>query len=193
MGADLLLIVAGDDLVPHGGLRAFWIQAKRNAAVQAEPHKMNYSHSNTNTVGQRQHSALQAEHDPAQGSFSPYWLYSPDLPYIPAASLSQFTLAGPTAAPTNCTVDLGLYGRRLQELMGSLLVNQAHGAFTPDALVAFLLIAAKAGVLPLQLVTLAGARHLDALAKLEYVVDEYSRRVTNGTNPRNNLKAPRPD
>lgn len=84
VGADILLIVAGQQVAGSGFARAFWIQAKK-AEADANQFILHYDQKNTRGL---QVDALTKVHRPNRGSFGLYIQYS-RLPYVPAVSVSN--------------------------------------------------------------------------------------------------------
>jgi hypothetical protein len=156
VGADLLLIVSGDELVPGGGARIFWIQAKRGD--RQNPYELNY-YREPNADGVVQFEALSKVHNPKRGSFSLYWLYAEELSFIPVTSISALKPVDPHLA-ADCVADLGVVGLRLQELLTSetLQTSMSSGRFqTADELVDFLVEAANNAIVPLEVLSVHGS------------------------------------
>lgn len=113
VGADVLLIVAGDNLTPDGGARLFWIQAKK--ARSGGPYMLDCSHKNTSDS---QIDALKKVDIPALGSFAIYCQYSSALTFIPSFALTSHK---PSA---DLKVDLAEHGVRIAELVTAFSAYQ---------------------------------------------------------------------
>jgi hypothetical protein len=120
VGADLLLIIAGNQLVSNGGARMFWLQAKRQLG---DPYILDCSYANKNGP---QLDALKKVDVPEKGSFGMYMQYAKDIPFIPALALCQHM---PLSDYKN--VDLSLYGARLAEIITlfSAVTEKSIGSF----------------------------------------------------------------
>ncbi|MBP1312800.1 hypothetical protein [Herbaspirillum sp. 1130] len=152
VGADILLVVAGDNLIQGGGARIFWIQAKK-APDGASPYTIDCSYENT---AELQLNRLRRVHQPNLGSFGAYINYTPKLSFIPSFSLTTYNPIG------DLKVNLGEKGARLPELVmahSALKASSRTGSFSDaGAIVRFLQSVAENR--PLYLV--AATKHLDA-------------------------------
>jgi len=137
VGADVLLVVAGDNLVPSGGARLFWIQAKK-ARSSTAPYVLDCSYKNTKDS---QINALRKVNVPERGSFAVYCQYSNALPFIPS-----FTLAVHTPAD-DLKVDLAEHGVRISELISAYAGyrDKAVGVFADATAVTAFISSVAAG------------------------------------------------
>lgn len=120
VGADILLIIAGQQLVPNGLARVFWIQAKK-PSIEKSPFTLRYDQGNKKGL---QVDALSNVHKPARGSFGLYSQYSSALPYVPVVSVRALPREDGTLA-----TDLSTIGVRMPEF----LVMYACGLKTAGA------------------------------------------------------------
>ena len=72
VGADILLVVAGNELLPSGGIRAFWIQAK--SASGGEPYMLDFWREK-NADGMTQYEKLRKMNSPDHGAVALYMQY----------------------------------------------------------------------------------------------------------------------
>lgn len=130
VGADILLIIAGDAMFPNGFARILWIQAK-NAAPK-DPFTLDYSRRNTKGY---QVDALARVHEPANGSLGLYAQYAAGLRYIPAVFVDKLI-----PHTKNYSADLSDIGSRLSELVVACMSDhRGLGAFADtNALLAYL-------------------------------------------------------
>lgn len=170
VGADILLVIAGERLIDGGGARLIWIQAKKSDT------KFTVDCTYANTRG-LQLEALKNVNDPAKGSFSLYLKYSTPLNYLPAFALEDHT---PPADRLN--VDLGIYGVRLAELVTSIASREtaSAGSFAqPSEIIAF--IDSVAHKKPMFLVCATGADEFETVWKapnlLEHLAQHYRREL----------------
>ncbi|TXI85537.1 MAG: hypothetical protein E6Q40_07610 [Cupriavidus sp.] len=167
VGADLLVIVAGQTLIPHGWAKVFWVQAKR--AVANRPLALDYGHKNTQG---RQVEALAMMHEPSKGAFAYYIQYAGGLQYIPAVSVDQLDRGSNTR-----TADLSAIGARLAEKLVAEVANASGGAFAnPGELLQYLQVAT--GHRPTYVVAIEdGDRGLARERTMDLVVDYYRREL----------------
>jgi hypothetical protein len=128
VGADILLVIAGQSIIPNGFARIFWIQAKK---ASGGAFSLQYYRSNNNGL---QVDALAKVHQPENGSFGLYTLYSKELAYIPSVFVNKLL-------PTEKYVaDMSAIGTRMSELLVSCTSNFSDvGAFAgTDDLLAYL-------------------------------------------------------
>lgn len=123
VGADILLIVAGQGLVPNGFARLFWIQAKKARSGQS-PFTLNYAQENGDGL---QVDALSKVHEPSKGAFGLYMQYSKDLPYVPSVLVGRL----PRGKQQPLTAKLSDLGIRLPELLvgHAIVASEKFGAF----------------------------------------------------------------
>lgn len=108
VGADILLIVAGQALIPNGLARIFWLQAKKAHSANA-PYSLRFDQQNKQGL---QIDALSNVSAPARGSFGLYMQYSEELPYLPAVDVRFLSRDDRKSA-----ADLSSMGIRLPELL----------------------------------------------------------------------------
>lgn len=124
VGADLLLVVSGDGLVPGGGARLFWIQFK----LADTPLSLRLDvHAKTNARGETQFEALQRVHQPPRGSYSLYALGAIGFSFYSAMQLDGISGVDVGDAST-CKIELGIHGQRFQELLTALATRARAGA-----------------------------------------------------------------
>lgn len=122
VGADILLLIGGKSILPNGGIRAIWIQSKRN--TRASGYHLDYL-TEKNTDG-LQFEALKKVHKPAKGSVGIYVLYSEKLRFLPAIVIDKI----PQSIPKDKKpIDLSAEGSRFQELLVAILSQEKMGAF----------------------------------------------------------------
>lgn len=130
VGADLLLLISGDGLVPGGGVRLAWIQFKLTRTQKSM--MLNFHTERNERTGKAQFEALQGVHSLERGSFSLYALGSNGHPFY--ASIPIDWIEGVNMEdPSTCKVDLGEKGVRFQELMLMLAGNTGVGAFSTSS------------------------------------------------------------
>lgn len=105
VGADILLIVAGNPLISDGLARVFWIQAKRSDSG----FNLRFDQENKNGL---QVEALSRVHDPIRGAFGLYVQYAKELPYVPSVPVSKLSWTD-----GKYSADLSAIGVRLPEFL----------------------------------------------------------------------------
>lgn len=178
VGADILLMLAGKDLVPNEGIRIFWVQAKRNNE-DSDPYVLNYWRQ---AAGEekypsklRQYEIIQGRHRPDKGEFALYMMYSPELSVLPTIPVSKIQFAPHTATRSQCEADLAQDGERLQEFLVRWATDGAMetGQFSTSGLTAHLSEVTKSSGIPHHLVQVHPAGDGRAQAQLQEVSEAY--------------------
>jgi len=162
VGADILLIVAGQTLIPDGFARLFWVQGKRS-----KTNDFTLSYDQKNDSGY-QIDALRKAHQPANGSIGLYTQYSKNLLFTPAVLVSQLP-------KDTYTADLSNIGIRLPELIvTSLSKVQGLGSFADtDEIITYL--NKLSGMKPLYVVTVTeGGMRYDLERRLKQLLSTIS-------------------
>lgn len=176
VGADMLLVVSGDTLVPKGGARLFWIQAKRETA--SNPYVLNY-YRPPNADGVTQCEALLRVHRIEHGSFGVYALYSDHLPFVSSIFVNK-KLADGSRDVDRCSISLANGGQRFQELIVAATKQAASvGQFeTTDAVIGYLDHASRQSIVPLKVVSVhSGTGLLEPKRLVERVKALYEERI----------------
>ncbi|QRY31889.1 hypothetical protein JVX96_00745 [Variovorax sp. PDNC026] len=176
VGADMLLVVSGDTLVPKGGARLFWIQAKRETA--SNPYVLNY-HRPPNATEITQCEALLRVHETERGSFGVYALYSEQLPFVSSIFVSK-NLAESSHDVDQCSISLANGGQRFQELIVAAAKQAASvGQFeTTDAVIEYLDHASRQSIVPLKVVSVhSGTGLLESKRLVERLKAFYAERT----------------
>lgn len=176
VGADMLLVVSGDTLVPKGGARLFWIQAKRETA--SNPYILNY-HRPPNADDITQCEALIRVHQVERGSFGVYALYSDQLPFVGSIFVSK-KLAESSRDVDRCSISLANGGQRFQELIVAAAKQAASiGQFeTTNAVIEYLDHASRQSIVPLKVVSVhSGTGLLEPKRLVEQVEALYAERI----------------
>lgn len=123
VGADILLVVGGENLVSNGLFNIFWIQAKKCKPGQSE-FTLHYDESNNTGL---QIEAISKIRNEIIGAFSLYIQYSEKLTYTAVADVKDLPFKTGETPPA---ADLRKIGVRLPEWIASRLVApKAHGSF----------------------------------------------------------------
>lgn len=175
VGADMLLIVSGNTLVPSGGARLFWLQAKRG--TRSNPYILDY-YREPNVSGVTQCDALARVHQPKLGSFGVYALYSDQLPFVSSIFVSE-SLRENSHVKRLCSISLAKDGARLQELIVAAAGHSQFGQFeSADALLEYLDHASRASIVPLRVVSVhAGEELIDRKRLVQLVKAHYDERI----------------
>jgi hypothetical protein len=143
VGADVLFLVSGKGLTPNGGVKLFWIQAKRaKRGSSKDAYRLDYRQKNSSG---RQFDVLRKLHQPKLGSVAFYALYSESLPYIPAIAVGWMPLQAPKIN-TECVEYLDKNGARFSELVTAYTNAESVGEFTTSAKVLEFLNTVSSGV-----------------------------------------------
>lgn len=130
VGADVLFLVSGKGLTTNGGVKLFWLQAKR-AKIGSAINAYSLDYGQKNNSG-RQYDAIHRVHHPKLGSTSFYALYSESLPYIPAIPVGWMQPQAPEK-DTECVEHLDKRGARFPELIAACTNSKSVGEFTTSA------------------------------------------------------------
>lgn len=161
VGADLLLMLSGEGLVPRGGVRLFWIQVKR--AAEGSPMVLDV-YREKNAAGRTQLDALRAVHSTKAGSFGLYTLASGEYDFYASTTVAKLNHVVPTN-PITCKVDLGdAGGGRFQELLLALAGEPTLGEFSSSGEVLQYVddLAAEKAIIPLAVLSVAAGYDADA-------------------------------
>lgn len=158
VGADLLLLVSGDGLVPKGGLRLLWLQFKQ--ATDVKPMDLNVYRA-PNAAGGTQLGALRVAHRPELGSFGIYALASMGYCFFASILVADLASVDPGKGST-CHVDLAEDGTRLPELVLQLSSDPTHGHFDTSAAVLEFVddLASEAAIVPLAVLSVSSGEEL---------------------------------
>ena len=144
-GADLVLVVSGQQLTPGGGARLLWFQAKKRARGET-PWLLSYKQENSKHGTQC--AALKRRHVPSRGSFCSYVNYAEGIPLVAAVPAEALNVDGTSA-------DTRQVGVRLQEHVLSRVVALEAGQFTTaEDVFDFLADAGSSSGLPIEVVAL---------------------------------------
>lgn len=144
-GADLVLVVSGNQLTPGGGARLLWFQAKRRRRPD-NPWRLAYGQENSKHGTQC--AALKRRHSPAQGSFGSYVNYAEGVPVVAAVPVELLDEKG-------TSVDVNDVGIRLQEHVLSRATAVNAGQFTSaEGVFDFLTEEDSSSGLPIEVMTL---------------------------------------
>lgn len=159
VGADLLLLVSGQGLVPKGGVRLFWLQFKQDTEGK-KPLELDV-YRPPNASGGTQLGALRVAHRPDFGSFGIYALASIQYSFFSSISVDELKRVVPKESST-CRIDLAQDGVRLQELVVKLSTDPSHGQFdTGAAVVQFVdTLARRAAIVPLAVLSVSSGEEL---------------------------------
>ncbi|MBB1600837.1 hypothetical protein A9977_12390 [Variovorax sp. UMC13] len=159
VGADLLLLVSGDGLVPKGGLRLLWLQFKQATDVK-KPMDLNV-YRTPNAAGGTQLGALRVAHRPKLGSFGLYALAAMDYDFFASIPVADLASVDPVRGST-CHVDLAEDGTRLQELVLLLSSDPTHGHFDNSAAVLKFVddLASQNAIVPLAILSVSSGEEL---------------------------------
>ncbi|MCK7495811.1 MAG: hypothetical protein MZW92_36205 [Comamonadaceae bacterium] len=119
-GADLVLVLSGKQLIPGGGARLLWVQAKKRSRTD-NPWLLSYRQQNSKHGTQC--AALMRRHDPARGSFGSYVNYAESVPFVAAVPVELLAANGTSA-------NVAEVGIRLQEHVLSRITAANVGQFT---------------------------------------------------------------
>jgi len=158
VGADLLMVVSGDGLVPRGGVRLLWIQFKQ--AEAGSPIGLNV-YRKPNAAGRTQLEALRAVHSTTVGSFGVYALASDAYTFFAATIVNKLGHVVPSVAST-CKINLGEEGVRFQEVVLALASDTNCGEFTTSTEVVQFVdaLAAERSIIPLTVLGVSSGREL---------------------------------
>ncbi len=176
VGADVLLLISGDALVPDGGVRLFWIQAKKSSLH--DPYLLDV-YRPKNSDGFTQFDALGYVNKPLDGSFALYAQYSDQLPFVMSVWLSWIARVDPDDR-AQCRVRLEDCGVRLQELLGVLASarSQDTGQFgDSDSLLKFLDDATERAIVPLKVLSVRGGNERVPEHTIVQLAARYERRL----------------
>jgi hypothetical protein len=176
VGADFLLLISGDALIPDGGVRLFWIQAKRSSLI--DPYLLDI-YRRRNADGLSQLDALSYVNKPLNGSFALYTQYSDIISLVLSVWFSNLGSIDPDDQ-AQCKIRLDAYGYRLQELLSALSVARSPqtGQFgDADSLLAFLDDATKHAIVPLKVLSLRGGSERIAQHTIEQLAARYDQRL----------------
>lgn len=125
VGADILLIIGGETVIPNGFARLFWLQGKKSKGGDFALH---YDQKNNDGL---QVDALANVHRPEQGSFGLYTLYSKNLSFVPSVKVGALPRPALTANLTNIST-------RLPELIVSSTFEKAGSFADTKAILTYL-------------------------------------------------------
>lgn len=150
VGADALLVIAGKGLLPKGGARLVWIQAK--LANAAKPYQLDFWRpQNKNGF---QFDAIRAMHLPQSGSYAIYVQYVPNLPLITSLSVGQMPYQAPLTAKHSVVNLLDHDSCRLQEQLSLIAGSNQLGQFADaKAVRAFLDTKTKNSLVPIRIIS----------------------------------------
>lgn len=159
MGADLLLLVSGDGLVPNKGVRLLWVQFKQTMDTKS-PLVLDVYRA-PNASQKTQLDALRKTHAPASGSFAIYALASIDYDFFASIAVDGLSAVVPTTAST-CQIDLAQRGVRFQELVVAVSSHPGHGEFsTSDEVIKYVdALASQAAIVPLTVLSVSSGQEL---------------------------------
>lgn len=152
-GADMLIVMAGPELVGSDAAKLFWVQAKM--APDGNPCRLKFHQPNSRHVTQLR--ALQTTEHPANGSHALYALYARTSPYVLSVEVRHVeSMVRDT--PSAKFMDICPVAVRFQEHILSLALAPTGHMGTPKAVVDFIAARKAEGVVPLQIATVAGGR-----------------------------------
>lgn len=171
VGADLLLLISGEGLVPQKGVRLLWLQLKQTIN-HTKPLELDVYRA-PNASGGTQLGALRIAHQPALGSFGIYALASREYPFFASIPVNDLEDVIPTKHST-CQVDLAQDGVRLQELVLKLSSDPVHGQFrTGAAVMQFVdILASQAAIVPLTVLSVSSGEELVSAKDLARQIKE---------------------
>ncbi|GEM_PF-7096641 len=177
VGADLLLLVSGDGLVPRAGVRLLWLQFKqttnRSKSLELDVYRK------PNAAGGTQLDALRGVHRPDLGSFGIYALASDQYDFFASSSVEKLGHIDPKVR-TDCTIDLAKAGIRLQELILLHSTTPTQGQFeTGDEVVQFVdVLASGAAIIPLTVLSVtSGEEQIQARQLVRRIKETWDRRL----------------
>lgn len=177
VGADLLLLVSGQHLVPQGGVRLLWLQFKQTTH-RSRPLELDL-YRKPNAAGGTQFDALRRVHQPDLGSFGLYALASDRYRFFASVSVGELGHIDPTVS-SDCAVDLAQAGIRLQELILLHSTALSPGQFvTSDAVVRFVDDrASENAIIPLTVLSVAsGAERIPTMQLVQRIKKTWDDRL----------------
>lgn len=159
VGADLLLVVSGDGLVPNKGVRLLWVQFKQTMDTNS-PLVLD-AYRKPNAAQTTQLDALRKTHAPASGSFAIYALASIRYDFFASIAVDALNHVVPKTAST-CQIDLAQKGVRFQELALAVTSQPGYGEFsTGDAVIKYVdALASQAAIVPLAVLSVSSGQEL---------------------------------
>lgn len=152
-GADILLVMAGEDLIGTHGAKLLWIQGKR--APDNSPCTLDFHHQDT--MGNVQVEKLWRAKDESAGSFALFALYAMAHPYV--LSVDVRVARDAWREKREKSIDICRTATRIQEHVFAIVRKNSNSMKQPKDVLHFLSNRQERGIIPLSVATLAGVDH----------------------------------